>query len=143
MILKKQKKVFYYPITFTPRNRSKCRGSITLKTFRRDVYRPITGKDRLFGQTQINPQLQQLKFDIPSKLLASGSVETCLQHVSLVLKHVELVVLETFVLYTIQLFGESQGRTFEFEANVEHVELHLMEESKGWRTCIPIKSVDY
>ncbi|CAG7878892.1 unnamed protein product [Brassica rapa] len=87
-------------------------------TFRGDVYRPLTGKERLFGQTQLDPPLQ-LKFDIPSKLLASGSVETCLQHVSLVLKHVETRVLETMVLYAIQLFGESQGRTFELKANAE------------------------
>lgn len=60
---------------------------------------------------------------------------------SLVLKHVESRVLETMVLYAIQLFGESQGRTFELKANAEDVELHLMEESKGWRTCIP-KSIN-
>ncbi|CAF2118602.1 unnamed protein product [Brassica napus] len=65
----------------------------------------------------------------------------CLQHVSLVLKHVESRVLETMVFYAIQLFGESQGRTFELKANAEDVELHLMEESKGWRTCIP-KSIN-
>lgn len=102
---------------------------------------PSPVKERLFGQTQLDPPLQ-LKFDIPSKLLASGSVETCLQHVSLFLKHVETRVLETLVLYAIQLFGESLGRTFELEANAEDVELHLMEESKGWTTRVPTKSIN-
>ncbi|KAF8118802.1 hypothetical protein N665_0002s0111 [Sinapis alba] len=111
-----QNRVFYYSVSFSPRLSSKCRFSITLKTFRRDVYRPITGKERLFGQTQLEPPLQ--------------------------LKHVEPMVLETMVLYAFQLFGESQGRTFELKANAEHVELHLMEESKGWRTRIPIKSIN-
>ncbi|CAN6805350.1 unnamed protein product [Brassica oleracea] len=32
-------------------------------------------------------------------------------------------------------------RTFELKANAEDVELHLMEESKGWRTSIP-KSIN-
>ncbi|KAJ4908774.1 RING/U-box superfamily protein [Raphanus sativus] len=136
-----QNRVFYYPVSFSPRLRSNCRFSITLKTFRRDVYRHTTGKERLFGQTLLDPPLP-LKFDIPSKLLASGSAETCLQHVSIVLKHVETRVLETVVLYAIQLFGESQGRTFELQANAEDVELHLMEESKGWTTRVPTKSID-
>ncbi|XP_010423463.1 PREDICTED: putative RING-H2 finger protein ATL35 [Camelina sativa] len=131
---------FFYPISFSPRSHSisASRFVITLKTFRRDLYRPITGKERLFGQTSLGPSVQ-IKFEIPSEFLASSNVETCRRHVSLVLANVEPRIREILVLYGIQLIGESRGRPFELKADAEDVEYHLMEESKGWTTstCIP------
>jgi hypothetical protein len=61
--------------------------------------------------------------------------------VSLVLADVEPRIREILVLYGIQLIGESRGRAFELKAEAEDVEYHLMEESKGWTTCIPAKSI--
>lgn len=105
----------------------------------------MSGKERLFGQTQLHdhPPPLKLEFDILTELLASTNVETCLQHVSLVLKHVEPAVRKNLVLYAIHIFREnSQGRTFEIEANAVLEELHFVEESKGgWTTCIPAKSI--
>ncbi|KAL1197026.1 RING-H2 finger protein ATL5 [Cardamine amara subsp. amara] len=130
------RRVFFYPITFSPRFHSDSAShfSIKIEIFRRDIYRPITGKERLFGQTSLGPPIQ-LKFEIPSGFLAS--IEACRQHVSFVLADVEPRTREILVLYAIQLNGESRGRAFELKADAEDVEYHLMEESKGWTTCIP------
>ncbi|VVB13339.1 unnamed protein product [Arabis nemorensis] len=136
--MQNNRRVFFYPVSFSPRNHSSSRLIVTLKSFRRDIYRPITGNERLFGQTSLDPPLQQLTFEIPSEFLASGSLERCLGQVSQALKRVEQRIREILVLYAIQLNGESKGRAFELTANAEDVELHLMEESKGWTTsCIP------
>ncbi|EOA21605.1 hypothetical protein CARUB_v10002017mg [Capsella rubella] len=92
-VMQKQKSrrvFFFYPSSFSPRfhSNSTSRFAITLKTFRRDIYRPITGKERLFGQTSLGPWVQ-LKFKIPSEFLAACDVDTCRQHLSLVLADVE------------------------------------------------------
>lgn len=136
------RRVFFYPISFSPRfhSNSASHFSITLETFRRDIYRPIAGKERLFGQTSLGRPLQ-LKFEIPSEFLATSDVETCRRHVSFVLADVEPRIREILVLYGIQLIGESRGRASELKADAEDVEYHLMEEIKGWTTCIPAKSI--
>ncbi|CAN8257092.1 unnamed protein product [Cochlearia groenlandica] len=143
---KKNKLVFFYPLSFTPRfnSNSTCHFAITLKTFRRDIYRPITGHDRLFGQSPIESPPLHLKFNIPSQLLASsGSRRTCLyQHLSFVLTNVEPRIRETLALYAMQLYGESGGRAFELKADAEDVETHLMQESQGWSTTTTTSSCD-
>ncbi|CAA7031966.1 unnamed protein product [Microthlaspi erraticum] len=140
--MQNNRRIFFYPLSFSPRSHSSssCRFSITLRSFRRDIYRPITGKERLFGQTPLDPP-RHLRFDIPSEFIASDIVR-CRRQVTRFLKDVEPRIRETLVLYAIQLYGESGGRAFKLKADAEDVELHLMEESKGWSTTCISKSID-
>lgn len=138
--MQNNRRVFFYPLSFSPRLHPNCRFSITLKSFRRDIYRPITGKERLFGQTPLDPP-RHLKLDIPAEFIASD-IERCRRQVSRFVKDVEPRIRDTLVLYAIQLYGESRGKAFELKADAKDVELHLMEESKGWTTTCISKSID-